>query len=153
VQLLFEGGPWANRLLDSAVTTAPEIVAPDVEQGGAYRRADQPPDSQVVIYEWLPNSSVDSPATALVESPRGSVVGGQCGMRFRFGFEVVGAVSALVLAIVTLFWADWIEHVFRIDPDSGGGALEWVVVFALAVVSIGLTFAARYQWRRLTIAA
>jgi len=29
-----------------------------------------------------------------------------------------------MLAAITLFWHDWIEAVFRINPDSGGGSAE-----------------------------
>jgi hypothetical protein len=67
--------------------------------------------------------------------------------------EVAGAVSALVLAIVTLVWRDWIEVVFRVNPDAGSGALEWVVVFAFAAIATGLSLAARQQCRRLKMAA
>jgi hypothetical protein len=30
--------------------------------------------------------------------------------------------------VVTLFWHDWIEAVFRVDPDQGKGSAEWLVV-------------------------
>jgi NADH:ubiquinone oxidoreductase subunit 6 (subunit J) len=74
-------------------------------------------------------------------------------MRVRFGLEVVGAVCALVLAIVTLLSRDWMEVVFGVNPDHGSGALEWAVVFAFAAISIGLTLAARQQWQRLRVPA
>jgi hypothetical protein len=67
--------------------------------------------------------------------------------------EVVGALSALALAIVTALWQDWFEIVFRINPDAGNGDIEWAVVFCFAAFSIGLMLAARHDWRRLRIAA
>ena len=147
VQLLFEGGPWANRLLDAEITRAPEILAPDDEQPGVYRRIEEKPGSQIVVYEWSPDGSEDARPTfiARVHAPTK--------MSVRFALEVFGAASAFVLAIVTLFWRDWIEVMFRIDPDAGSGALEWVVVSACAAISIGLAFVARRQWCRIRMAA
>jgi len=69
-------------------------------------------------------------------------------MRRRFYVEGGLAVLAGVLAVVTLVWHDWIEVVFRVDPDAGSGALEWAVVIVLAIVAIGLAVAARLEWRR-----
>jgi undecaprenyl pyrophosphate phosphatase UppP len=68
--------------------------------------------------------------------------------RRRFYVEGGLAVLASVLAVVTLFWHDWIETVFRVDPDSGSGALEWAIVIVLALAAIGLALAARVEWRR-----
>ena len=58
----------------------------------------------------------------------------------------VAAVSGL-LCVFTLIRQDWIELIFRVDPDHGSGALEWSVVggpLALCVVSALL---ARREWR------
>ena len=146
---MFQGGPWANRLLDSAVTTAPEVVSPVGDRPGEYRRTEQQPDSSAVVYEWSPDA-MGAPYATSVAHPD---VREHERTRIRFAVEVVAAVVALALAIVTLFVPEWIEAVFRLSPDEGGGTLEWFVVFALAAISIGLTFAARRQWRRLTAAA
>ena len=68
------------------------------------------------------------------------------GSRF-WGRLTLAAMSAALL-IVTVAWHDWIEIVFRVDPDHGSGWLEWVIV----VVAFGtmLTFltSARQEWRR-----
>lgn len=40
------------------------------------------------------------------------------------------------LATVTAFWPAWIETVFRVDPDGGGGAAEWLVVAVPGVAAI-----------------
>ena len=157
VRLLFEGGPWDNQLLDSTVSTAPEIVAPDVELRGVYRRDDRAPGS-TVVYAWLPDGADGPPATVAAKPVDDAEAvteraGRDDGLRVGLGLEVFGAAGALVLAITTLFGSDWIEEVFRVNPDEGNGFVEWAVVFGLVAISIGLTFAARRLWRRLTVAA
>jgi hypothetical protein len=134
VQLFFEGGPWANQLLESEITQAPEFLAPDDEHPGVYRRTERP-GSSAAVYEWVPDGSETS---RRIPRPR-----------VRIAFEVVGAVIALMLAIVTLISRTWIEDVFRFDPDRSSGVWEWTVVFALFAISIGLTLTARHEWRRL----
>jgi hypothetical protein len=68
--------------------------------------------------------------------------------RPRLWVEVAAAVFAGPLAVLTLFWPDWIETVFRVDPDQGSGALEWAVVVGLAVVAMVASFMARREWVR-----
>jgi hypothetical protein len=71
----------------------------------------------------------------------------------RFWLEsALATVSALVL-VVTLVWREWIELVFRVDPDGGSGAAEWLVVVVLGAVSAVSALAARVEWRRLGAAA
>jgi hypothetical protein len=46
------------------------------------------------------------------------------GLRRRFWFEsVLGSITG-VLAVVTIFWHDWIETIFGADPDKGSGSAE-----------------------------
>jgi hypothetical protein len=45
------------------------------------------------------------------------------------------AVS-FVLACVTLAWRDWIEFLFRADPDGQSGAAEWLVLGASCCVAV-----------------
>jgi DMSO/TMAO reductase YedYZ heme-binding membrane subunit len=73
--------------------------------------------------------------------------GAQAAVRLRFWVEVVCGVVTGVLAVVTLFWSDWIEAVFGVDPDHGNGSFEWLVVAVLAVVTVALVLAARLEWR------
>ena len=71
------------------------------------------------------------------------------GSRRRLRTEVALAVAAITLAVVTLFSKDWIEIVFRVDPDGGSGLLEWLLVGGLFAVSAVSALAARWEWRRL----
>jgi hypothetical protein len=74
-------------------------------------------------------------------------------LRRRFWPELsLGFVTAL-LTVVTLVRRDWIEALFRVDPDQGSGSLEWVIVAGLAVVTVALFALATYEWRRFRLAA
>jgi len=69
-------------------------------------------------------------------------------LRQRFWIETALALASAALFVVTLVWKDWIEIVFRVDPDAGSGALEWAIV-AVAVCSTFVFAAlARSEWRR-----
>lgn len=69
-------------------------------------------------------------------------------IRLRFWLETaMGAITG-ILFLITLVWRDWIEIIFGLDPDSGNGSLEWLIVVGLAVITIGLFSLAGYEWRR-----
>ena len=70
-------------------------------------------------------------------------------LRRRFWAESVLAIATGILAVVTAVVPDWIEVVFRVDPDAGSGALEWLVVAALTVACLGSALAARQTRARL----
>jgi hypothetical protein len=67
----------------------------------------------------------------------------------RFWLESALATVTALLLVVTLVWREWIELVFRVDPDGGSGATEWLVVVVLGAVSAVSALAARVEWRRL----
>jgi hypothetical protein len=70
------------------------------------------------------------------------------GLRRRFWLEsIFGSVTGIV-AVITLFWRDWIEAVFRIDPDSRNGSAEWLIVLVLLLATVTLALGARREWRR-----
>jgi len=64
-------------------------------------------------------------------------------LRRRFWLETVIAIVASILFVITLVWHDWIEIIFKVDPDHGNGLLEWSIVGALLVVTIVLFILAR----------
>jgi hypothetical protein len=68
-------------------------------------------------------------------------------LRLRFWVETACGTATGVLAVVTLFWSDWIEAVFGVDPDHGNGSFEWLVVGVLAIIMVSLMVAARIEWR------
>ena len=68
--------------------------------------------------------------------------------RMRYMLELACAVGAGILAVLTLVVHDWIEVVFRVDPDGGNGLVEVAIVVTLFVVSAALA-ADAYRLRRL----
>lgn len=70
------------------------------------------------------------------------------GLRPIFWVETVLATLTAILFIITFIWNDWIELVFRVDPDSGNGSLEKVIVGALLVITLVLYGLASFEWRR-----
>lgn len=68
--------------------------------------------------------------------------------RRRFFVEAALGAGTLMLAIVTLIDAEWIEAIFDVDPDGGSGALEWLIVAVLAVSTVVFGLLARTEWRR-----
>jgi hypothetical protein len=100
--------------------------------------------------------AVDVPRHAAVAEPRGEVedLGGgrEDGVRRCAAVSISSALTptsapaeSLTSAptcsqcalLLTLLWRDWIELVFRVDPDAGNGALEW----AFAAVALGVAAA------------
>jgi len=69
-------------------------------------------------------------------------------VRVRFWVEAGLAGLSLALAVLTTFTREWIEIVFRVDPDGGSGALEWALVAALAAASVLSALLARGEWLR-----
>ena len=69
-------------------------------------------------------------------------------LRRRFWLETAMAIVTGILFVITLVRNDWIEIVFRVDPDNNNGTLEWLIVGVLLVVTITLFILASYEWRR-----
>jgi hypothetical protein len=67
--------------------------------------------------------------------------------------EAVLASLAGLMAIVSIFWRDWLEALFRWDPDHHSGTAELLIIAGLAAASLLLGAAARWQAVRWTRAA
>jgi hypothetical protein len=65
-------------------------------------------------------------------------------------FRTEAALATLTgcLWLLTLIKRDWIESVFGIDPDHGGGSLEWLIIAALLIVTVSLAARARRHWQQ-----
>ncbi len=72
------------------------------------------------------------------------------GRYLRRRSRITGSIAAVaaVLGVVTVFWQDWIEAVFRVDPDHGNGSFEWLVVVVLFALALVLAAAARHDRRQ-----
>jgi hypothetical protein len=69
--------------------------------------------------------------------------------RARYRLEGIGAAATGLAAAITAIVPDWIEEVFHVDPDSGNGSLEWLVVAALALATVtlgALAWGERRRW-------
>ena len=69
-------------------------------------------------------------------------------VRTRFWLEVGLASLCGFLAVLTLFWRDWIEALTGFDPDHHNGAFEWMIVGGLLLVCVLVSIGARAEWRR-----
>jgi hypothetical protein len=69
-------------------------------------------------------------------------------LRPIFWIEGLLAVVSGISTVLTLLWKDWIEILFRVDPDRGNGSVEWLIVVALLAATVALLVLARHEWRR-----
>jgi undecaprenyl pyrophosphate phosphatase UppP len=69
-------------------------------------------------------------------------------VRARFWLEAGFGALCGFLAVLTLFWRDWIEALTGFDPDHHSGSVEWLIVAVLFAVCVGVGLAARTEWRR-----
>jgi Co/Zn/Cd efflux system component len=69
-------------------------------------------------------------------------------MRTRFWLESALAGLTAALFVLTLVWRDWIEAIFKVDPDQYSGSFEWMIVAVCGLLTVGFGFLARYEWRR-----
>jgi hypothetical protein len=71
----------------------------------------------------------------------------------RFWVELGLGLASTVFAVLTLAWRDWVEIVFKVDPDHHSGSLEWTIVAVAVAVTVIAFAAARFEWRRAATAA
>ena len=73
-------------------------------------------------------------------------------VRKRFWLELSCGVLGAFLFLLTLITREWIELIFRVDPDRGSGAVEWAIALTLlAVAAVSFALAHR-EWRRPALA-
>jgi len=63
-----------------------------------------------------------------------------------FWLGTATATVSGVLFSLTLFFRDWIEILFRIEPDHHSGAVEVVILFASATITAASIAFARREW-------
>jgi hypothetical protein len=69
-------------------------------------------------------------------------------LRRRFYLESAATLISGVLLVVTLLRPDWLELVFRIDPDDGSGMVEWAITAGFLILTVAGAIAARIEWHR-----
>jgi hypothetical protein len=69
--------------------------------------------------------------------------------RRRLRIEVMLAVIGTALCVLTLVIPEWIEVLTGLEPDSGSGALEWVIAGVFLVAAVVSAVLAGRDYRRL----
>ncbi len=69
-------------------------------------------------------------------------------LRNRFWIECTLAFVSGILLVLTLFWHNWIEVLFGVEPDGGDGSFERALVVALIGVMVTFSVLARTEWQR-----
>jgi hypothetical protein len=69
-------------------------------------------------------------------------------MPTRIWIESLMALLTGILAVVTVVNPEWIEWLFRVSPDGGGGALERSLVGVFAAASCASAVLAHRSVRR-----
>jgi hypothetical protein len=67
----------------------------------------------------------------------------------RLRVEIGLAALSALLFLATVMSPEWIEMTFGVDPDHGGGSLEWLIMGVTALCAIGASLSARADWRGL----
>ena len=73
--------------------------------------------------------------------------------RTRIRVESAVALLAALLGLLTVAWKDWIEVLFRVDPDARSGTAEVGVVLGLLALALLLGAAAGFERHRARAAA
>ena len=71
----------------------------------------------------------------------------------RFWVELGLGLASTLFAVLTLAWKDWVEIVFKVDPDHHSGSLEWTIVAVAVAVTVIALAAARVEWRKAAVAS
>jgi ABC-type transport system involved in cytochrome c biogenesis permease subunit len=74
-------------------------------------------------------------------------------LRRRFWIEAGLGLITAGLVLVSAFSREWIEILFRVDPDQGSGSLEWAIVGVAIAMTLTFSILARLEWRRAKVPA
>ena len=66
---------------------------------------------------------------------------------FKSRAETALSAFFAVMALTTACWPDWLETVFRVDPDGGNGTAEWLAVALLGAAAVVMLALARRDRR------
>ena len=69
-------------------------------------------------------------------------------LRPLFWIEAVLALGNIALLSMTVVWKDWIELVFKVDPDAVSGAEEWSIMVVTLLLTVVFLALARSEWHR-----
>jgi hypothetical protein len=75
---------------------------------------------------------------------------GERRVRRRFWVEAGVVTISLAIWVATLLWPDWIELVFRIDPDESNGSLERLISILVPATAFVAAIVAGIEWRATT---
>ena len=67
----------------------------------------------------------------------------------RFWLETAACGISIVLFGLTAGWPDWIEVLFRTDPDHDSGRVEWLILTISLATSLWFAMLAWREWRRI----
>lgn len=70
---------------------------------------------------------------------------------WRFLIAADFALLSATLCLFTLFVPDWIEAVFRVDPDQHSGSLEWLITATFLLTTAASILLARREWHRMAL--
>jgi hypothetical protein len=63
----------------------------------------------------------------------------------RFWIETGLCASSALFCVLTLIWTDWVEIVFRFDPDHHSGSVEWMMAAGALVLAVVFGLLARRE--------
>jgi len=69
-------------------------------------------------------------------------------MLWRLRAARVSTAALVTVLVATVITPEWIELVFRVDPDAGDGSLERVVTLVSALLALGSLAWLRVELRR-----
>lgn len=73
----------------------------------------------------------------------------QTKLALLFWIEAGLAAISSLLFFTTILWHNWIELLFKFDPDAGSGGAEWLTVLGTGATAAIFITATAGTWRRL----